>query len=209
MTLQSTERIRDEGAVFSGPVEEAISNLIDAGATVRRASEEMNRRLATVPPHLVRSPRVMVGFLVVGDEPVPQFAATPDEVNATMDRWEAALRASDGNETDVRSARHIRGLLLGNLQADTERLAQVSTRHGIADAVDQHNEALAIQQAAAITLNQSRPRTLADANALATFLAGAARDNSDPATYGAVAVNLQRCLAEIHTGKPQRPLLDS
>jgi hypothetical protein len=209
MTLQSTERVWDDDKAFSGPVEEAISNLIEAGATVRRASEEVNRRLATVPPHLVRSPRVMVGFLVVGDEPVPQFAATPDEVNATMDRWEAALRASDGSETDLRSARNIRALLLGNLQADTERLAQVSTRHGIADAVDQHNEAVAIQQAAAITLNQSRPRTLADANALATFLAGAARDNSDLATYGAVAVSLQRCLAEIHTGTPQRPLMDS
>jgi hypothetical protein len=185
-----------------------VAELIDAGDAVNRASADFQRRVDAVPTDMLRVGRVMVGFQLVDGKPVPIFAESPQDLHLIMNRWEQALRAAGGSERDLKTVDTIRQLLLGDLEADRKRVMDLNNILGIPAALDAMAAAQERHQAAARAINRYRARGLSDANALATFLALQAREKADPAAYGAVAVALQRCIAEHISGADQAPMMD-
>jgi hypothetical protein len=185
-----------------------VAELIEAGDALNRASAEFRRRVASLPPDMMRVGRVMIGFHLVDGQPVPIFAESPQDLNVIMDRWEQALRAAGGSERDLKTVATIRQLFLGDLEADRKRVIDFTSMLGIPAALDAMTAAQHRHQAAAHAINRYRARGLSDANALATFLALQAREKADPAAYGAVAVALQRCLAEHIASAEMAPMMD-
>jgi hypothetical protein len=185
-----------------------VAELIDAGDALNHASAEFRRRVDQLPIDMMRVGRVMIGFHLVDGQPAPIFAENPQDLNLIMDRWEQALRSAGGSDRDLKTVSTIRQLFLGDLEADKKRVTDFTSMLGIPAALDAMTAAQERHQAAAHAINRYRARGLSDANALATFLALQARKKADPAAYGAVAVALQRCIAEHIAGAELAPMVD-
>jgi hypothetical protein len=207
MTSPNIHNAEDDQPLGGGAVA-LVAALIDAGDAVNRASADFQRRVDAVPTDMLRVGRVMVGFQLVDGKPVPIFAESPQDLSLIMDRWDQALRAAGGSERDLKTVATIRQLFLGDLEADKKRVTDLTTILGIPGALDAMTAAQERHQAAAQAINRYRARGLSDANALATFLALQVREKADPAAYGAVAVALQRCIAEEVAGADQAPLME-
>jgi hypothetical protein len=198
----------EENTPQGGGAAALVAELIDACDALNHASAEFRRRVDQLPTDMMRVGRVMIGFHLVDGQPVPIFAENPQDLNLIMDRWEQALRGAGGSDRDLKTVSTIRQLFLGDLEADRKRVSDFTSMLGIPAALDAMTAAQERHQAAAHAINRHRARGLSDANALAMFLALQAREKADPAAYGAVAVALQRSIAEEVSGTDQAPMME-
>jgi hypothetical protein len=188
----------------------AVSRVLEAGEAVVAASRELHRRMATIAPSLNRQPRVMVGYVPLADGSVhPQFVGTAADLDACMAAWRKGLTEAGGTEDELATVDTIATLLSIDLNADIDRIAEEQAARRIPEAVEAFNEAVKARDAARLELSRVRPSGLADARLMAEMIAMDVRHGVNPTGVGQMTVNLERALAEMVHGRPQKPMWDA